>query len=99
MYKLTLTKVIIIIKEFNRSSIWQKGVDFLMLPESEWPVLKEEYVGEIPEQIQVVMKVEAVVERTLASRINIDKYSEYKKINLCNCKSIINVSQRGKTIF
>ena len=50
------------------------------LPESEWPLKKDQPKDDLPEQIKVVMKLEAHVVDTLLSRIKIERFSSYIKL-------------------
>lgn len=66
--------------EIDLNSAWQKGPDFLKLPESEWPASKKCYVQELPQRVKVVMVADTKPEDSLAARINLSKYSNYTKL-------------------
>ena len=66
-------------KELNENSVWQKGAELLSLPESEWPLHKQ-CSEELPEQIKTMMSLTAKVKDTLASRIDINRFSKYHKV-------------------
>jgi len=70
--------------EINLNSNWQKGPDFLKLPESEWPISKETTTQrQLPDTLKVLASINVTSlaeENTLADRININKYSNFEKL-------------------
>ena len=70
--------------DIDISSKWQKGPHFLQLHESEWPITKTYSEQKIPiNTIKLELSSPAIQTNpkdTLASRINIEKYSNYKKL-------------------
>ena len=67
----------------NSESIWQNGPSFLELPENEWPIYKTLTKKQLPDLVRmasIVTKGSTENKKdTLASRINISKYSNYGK--------------------
>ena len=66
--------------ELGQGSPWQNGMEFLNLPEDEWPLKREQPKEELPEQIKTVMKCDAQVEESLASRINLNRFSSHQRL-------------------
>ena len=70
--------------EINLDSIWQNGPSFLELPESEWPIHETLTKEQLPELIKIASTVtkyfKKEVKDTLASKINIDRYSDFGKL-------------------
>ena len=70
--------------DIDINSEWQKGPHFLQLHESEWPITKTYSEQKIPiNTIKLELSSPAIQTNpkdTLASRINIEKYSNYKKL-------------------
>ena len=66
--------------QIDYNSPWQKGPDFLKLPETEWPVSKECNVQELPQKITMAMTAEVKLEDSLAARIDLSKHSSYIKL-------------------
>ena len=68
--------------DIDITSKWQKGPHFLQLHESEWPITKTYSEQKIP--INTIKLCSPAIQTnpkdTLASRINIEKYSNYKKL-------------------
>lgn len=67
--------------EINLDSIWQNGPSFLELPETEWPIYKTLIKKKIPKLIKIASTVTKHFNQddkdTLASIINIDRYSDF----------------------
>ena len=70
--------------EINLDSIWQNGPRFLELPESEWPIHETPTKEQLPELIKTASTITKhfnnAEKDTLASRINIDKYSDFGRL-------------------
>ena len=67
-------------KDIGSESQWQQGPDFLKLPESEWAVSQNCSVTVFPEETKRVTHVEAKIHDSLAQRIDILRYSSYKRL-------------------
>ena len=65
--------------ELEKGSEWQQGPDFLRLNEDEWPVKSECKVDNLPEQSKV-FNVNVTVLDSLASRINMEAYSDILRL-------------------
>ena len=64
--------------ELGQGSAWQNGIEFLNLPEEQWPIKRELPREGLSEQIKTVMKIDAQVElETLSDRLNLSRYSDY----------------------
>ena len=62
-----------------KGSAWQEGPLFLCLPEDEWPIESTTNLTELPELLKttfIVAKVEANEIDSLASRIDITRFSK-----------------------
>ena len=67
-------------KELDEGSLWQSGPAFMGQSVEEWPIRVEQH-EELPEQIKVVMMLQSSTKlETLATRINIDRFSSYWKL-------------------
>ena len=79
-------------EEITTGTIWQDGPTFLQKPVEEWPILKDiEYVDELPETKKMVMKADVKEYETLLSRIDIERFS--------NIKRLINVTARVQRLY
>ena len=67
-------------KELGEDSLWQNGMHFMKLLENEWPLKRDQPKEELPEQIKLVMKIDAQLEETLSSRIDLNRFSNYQKL-------------------
>ena len=67
-------------KELGEDSLWQKGPDFLRLPEDQRPVKQDGPISDLPAQIKDVMSTVAKDEETLSDRIAINRFSTYTKL-------------------
>ena len=67
-------------KELGEESLWQRGPDFLRLPEDQRPVKQDGPTSDLPEQIKAVMLTVAKEEETLSDRIGINRFSTYTKL-------------------
>lgn len=70
-------------KDIGIDSIWQKGPKFLQRPESDWPI--SQYITEQPlpdtiKQGTVNITTQQKGNDSIATRIDIHKYSSYKKL-------------------
>ena len=77
--------------ELGQGSTWQNGMDFLNLPEEEWPLKREQPKEDLPEQLKTVMKYDAQVEETLLSRIDLNRFS--------NCQRLLRVTARVLAMY
>ena len=63
--------------DLNSESIWQKGPDFLELPESEWLINKALTKERLPDQVKVAYNITQTCQinntDTLASRLSIER--------------------------
>ena len=64
--------------KLDRGSLWQKGPDFLALPEEDWPVTSQTDVVDLSERAEtiIVAAADAQISDTLAGRINIQRFSK-----------------------
>ncbi|KAJ8033541.1 hypothetical protein HOLleu_23814 [Holothuria leucospilota] len=67
-------------QEIGTNSTWQDGPGFLALPVDQWPVGQSCYERTLPERVKVVMVEDVEEIDSLASRINLRKYSSYDKL-------------------
>ena len=66
--------------EIDLNNAWQKGPDFLKLPESEWPISRVCAIQELPLEPRVVMIAGTKPKDSLAIRIDISRYSDYTRL-------------------
>ena len=64
--------------ELDRDCLWQKGPDFLALPEEYWPITSQTDVVDLPERTKTisVAATDAQISDTLAGRINVQRFSK-----------------------
>ena len=67
-------------RELGEDSLWQRGPDFLRLPENQWSVKQDGPISDLPEQIKPVMLTVAKEEETLSDRIDINRFSACTKL-------------------
>ena len=81
-------------KDLGENSVWQTGPEFLKLPEEEWPI-KQSYSGQIlPEAIVMAAAIE--VEPSVASMIDIERFSSYDKLIRVTARISSISSKHGK---
>ena len=44
-------------QDLNEESLWQKGPEFLQLPESEWPIKIESLIAQLPEETKTALVI------------------------------------------
>ena len=67
--------------EIGLHSDWQEGPLFLKQPESEWPISRNYSEVRIPKTIMKVVNIVNVsVKDDLASRIKIERFSDYNRL-------------------
>ena len=66
-------------KELEQGSEWQTGPKFLQLPEEEWPI-KQSYSGQALPEVLVMAAPTVEIEPSIASVIDIERYSSYDKL-------------------
>ena len=66
--------------ELGPESSWQKGPDFLYLPEKMWPTKKDCVVDELPEQASVLLIDGDHTDFGIGSLIDISRFSNYDKL-------------------
>ena len=65
----------------GKGSTWQEGPCFLSQPTEEWPVMFEtKNVNELPELKKSILHIRAAVDETLASSINISRFSNLNRL-------------------
>ena len=89
--------------EINLDSIWQNGPRFLELPESEWPIHETLTKGQLPELIKIASTITKHLNNnekdTLASRINIDKYSDFGRLIRVTARILAMYQRKPKSSF
>ena len=89
--------------EINLDSIWQNGPSFLELSESEWPIHETLTKEQLPELIKIASTVtkyfKKEVKDTLASKINIDRYSDFGKLIRVTARILAMYQRKPKSSF
>ena len=89
--------------ELHLDSAWQNGPSFLELPESEWPIHKTLTKEQLPELIKIASTITKHFnkddEDTLASRINIDRYSDFGKLIRVTARILTMYQRKPKSSF
>ena len=85
--------------EINSDSIWQNGPSFLELPESEWPIYKSLTKEQLPELLTKEQLPEDNRKDTLASRIDISKYSSFSKLMTVTARVLAMYQRHPKPSF
>ena len=89
--------------EINLDSAWQNGPSFLELPESEWPIYKTLTKEQLPELIKIASTITRPFSKddkdTLASRINIDRYSDFGKLIRVTARILTMYQRKPKCSF
>ena len=66
-------------QDLMQGGFWQKGPDFLQLEEHEWPLCKTSTISVFPE-IKAAFAHVLIVEETLATRIDINRFSNFTRL-------------------
>ena len=66
--------------DMGEGSKWQAGPTFLSLPVEQWPVVRDASEVDIPELRKTVMLAKGKIENSLASRIDINRFSCYQRL-------------------
>ena len=66
--------------EIGLNSNWQEGPSFLKQPEKEWPITRNYLEQHIPQQLKVINTISVSVEDNLASRIKIERFSDFNRL-------------------
>lgn len=66
-------------EEIGKESIWQSGPRFLILPVSQW-LIKQLCESQLPDRTGITMSVSKLNEPTGLSVINVDRFSNYRKL-------------------
>ena len=66
--------------ELGQESEWQKGPRWLSLSESEWPVCYQPVSDDLPEVRQIILNSDGGEIDSIASRIDITRYSSYMRL-------------------
>ena len=62
--------------EIHMESHWQNGPEFLELHESDWPVLQDTYITDLPEEIFFLGSTATHVIKLLANEMDINRFSK-----------------------
>ena len=89
--------------DIDVNSGWQAGLDFLKLPESEWPITKTTTtLQKLPETIKVLASINIVNnigEDTLEKLINIDNHSNFEKLLRATARVLAMYQKMPRTTF
>ena len=89
--------------EINLDSGWQNGPSFFELPQSEWPIHKTRTKEQLPELIKVASTITKPFHKddkdTLASRINVDRYSDFGKLIRLTARILTMYQRKPKSSF
>ncbi|XP_068712869.1 uncharacterized protein [Montipora foliosa] len=66
--------------ELGFGSSWQDGPTFLNQPESEWAISRNYAEQQLPDMVKTVRIATAVIKDDIVTRININNYSNYKRL-------------------
>ena len=68
-------------KDLGRNSEWQIAPQFTTLPVNKWPIEKEVYKEELPEQVKIVSVIIAGEKKeSVSQRIDLTRFSRYMKL-------------------
>ena len=67
-------------EEIKTDTPWQRGPNFLTLPVSKWPISSKCTTQELPQNIKVTLTTKCKINDSLATRIDIHRYSSYDKL-------------------
>ena len=82
----------------DSESIWQKGPQFIELPEEEWPIIIQTKIDNLPERSKTSFVATVSIKRidTLAQRINISRFSNLELLRNTTAR-ILKLYRRFRT--
>ena len=82
----------------DSESIWQKGPQFIELPEEEWPIISQTKIDNLPERSKTSFVATVSIKRidTLAQRINISRFSNLELLRNTTAR-ILKLYRRFRT--
>ena len=89
-------------KDIGMDSVWQNGPAFLMKPESEWPTSQYIIVQPLPDTIKQGIANSVTQQEkkdSIAARIDLQKYSNYKKLLRITARMLAMYKKNPKASF